>query len=47
MGIYIKNRRVIDAWPIAFAMAVAASILFYRLYIIENKKEKLLKKQII
>jgi MFS family permease len=47
MGIYIKNRRVIDAWPIVFAMAVAASILFYRLYIIENKKEKLLKKQMI
>lgn len=40
MGLYIKNRRVIDAWPIAFILAITASILFYMLYIIENKKEK-------
>lgn len=37
MGVYIKNRRVIDAWPIVFALAITASVLFYVLYIAENK----------
>jgi MFS family permease len=40
MGMYIKNRRVIDAWPIVFMMSMIAAVLFYILYIIENKKAK-------
>lgn len=37
MGIYIRNRRVIDAWPVVFVIAITASALFYVLYIAENK----------
>lgn len=40
MGMYIKNRRVIDAWPIAFVLAIVAAALFYVLYIIESKNTK-------
>lgn len=40
MGIYIKNRRVIDVWPVMFVLSIVAAILFYVLYIIENKKNR-------
>lgn len=41
MGRYIKNRRVIDAWPVAFTLAISASVLFYVLYIVENRKNNI------
>ncbi|GLC28915.1 MDR family MFS transporter [Clostridium omnivorum] len=38
MGIYIKNRRVIDAWPVTSILSISAAILFYILYIRERRK---------
>jgi MFS family permease len=40
MGRFIKNRRVIDIWPIMFILSILAAALFYTLYIVESKKEK-------
>lgn len=40
MGMYIKNRSVIYAWPISFVLSIIAAILFYILYIVEKKKHK-------
>ena len=40
MGRYIKDGSVIDVWPIMFALSIIAAILFYILYIVENKKKK-------
>jgi MFS family permease len=40
MGRFIKNRRVIDVWPIMFILSILAAALFYTLYFVENKKEK-------
>lgn len=36
MGLYIKNRRVIDAWPIVFILSITAAVLFYVLYMVEK-----------
>lgn len=40
MGMYIKNRSVIDAWPIAFILSIIAAVLFFVLNIIENRRRK-------
>lgn len=39
MGKYIKNRMVIDAWPVVFMLSIAAAILFYVLFIVEKKSK--------
>lgn len=41
MGKYIKNRSVIDAWPVAFVAAITASVLFYLLYRTEKKRKNI------
>jgi MFS family permease len=38
MGIYIKNRNIIDAWPVAFVLSITAAVLFYVLYLKEKKQ---------
>lgn len=38
IGMYIKGKRVIDAWPVAFLIATVTAGLFYSLSILEKKK---------
>jgi MFS family permease len=40
MGMYIKNRSVIYAWPISFVLSISTAFLFYILYIFEKKQVK-------
>lgn len=40
MGMYIKNRSVIYAWPISFALSITAAFLFYILFIVEKRNCK-------